>query len=265
MPPIEDDHSFNYLGKQFNFNMDCELIKIEVLNEIEEYLKKTDLFPINPFSKIKIIQNYVYSKIRWRFSIYNISVTWIKQNIDPVISKYIRKWLQIPVSGNITHLKLPKSYLGIDFCSASDIYLQCQLSVRRILKSSKNSDIQHLYAVTSCKNIKSDEIIEQVSSNVTNQYELKTETNKLLKVHNTKEIWMDFIELKEQSVIVKYLIEECHKKILDLWQEMVTKLPRNITCFARRALVLSLSNNSNLKRWNIRDSPCCDLCNKIQT
>ena len=39
VPPIKDDHSFNYLGKQFNFNMDCELIKIEVLSEIEEYLK----------------------------------------------------------------------------------------------------------------------------------------------------------------------------------------------------------------------------------
>ena len=57
--------------------------------------------------------------IRWRFSIYDISETWMKQNIDPVISKPFRKWLQIPVSGNITHLKLPKSYLGIDFCSAS--------------------------------------------------------------------------------------------------------------------------------------------------
>ena len=91
--PIENYHSFNYLGKQFNFSMDCESIKIELLFEIEEYLKKIDLFPINPFSKIRIIQNYVYSKIRWRFSIYDISETWIKHNIDPIISKYVRKWL----------------------------------------------------------------------------------------------------------------------------------------------------------------------------
>ena len=115
------------------------------------------------------------------------------------------------------------------------------------MKSSKNSDIQHLYAVTSSKFIKSDE------------------TNKLLKVQNKQEVWAHFTELKEQSVIVKHLVEVCHKKILDLWQEIVSKLPRNITCFARPALVLSLSNNSNLKRWNIRDSPSCDLCNKIQT
>ena len=31
VPPIENDHSFNYLGKQFNFSMDCESIKIELL------------------------------------------------------------------------------------------------------------------------------------------------------------------------------------------------------------------------------------------
>ena len=265
VPPIENENSFNYLGKQFNFSMECESIKIELVCEFEEYLKKIDLFPINPFSKIRIIQDYVYSKIRWRLSIYDISETWIKQNIDHIISKYIRKWLQIPVSGNITHLKLPKSDLGIDFSSASDIHLQCKLSVRRILKSSKNSDIQHLYAVTSSKHIKSDELIEKASLNVTKKYELISKTNKFLKVQNTQQVWAHFTELKEQSVIVKHLVEACHKKILELWQEIVTKLPRNITCFARRALVLSLSNNSNLKRWNIRDSPSCDLCDKTQT
>ena len=131
--------------------MECEQIKVEILSEIDEYLQKIDLFPMIPFSKIRIIQNYVYSKLRWRFSIYPFSETWIKQNIEPAISKYIQKWLQISISGNITHLKLPESYLEIDFCSASDIYLQCKLSVRRILKTSKNSDIQHLYSVTSSK------------------------------------------------------------------------------------------------------------------
>ena len=203
--------------------------------------------------------------MRWRFSIYDISETWIKHNIHSIISKYVRKWLQIPVCGNIIYLKLPKSDLGIDFSSASDIYLQCKLSIRRILKSSLNSDIQHLYAVTSSKYIKTDELIEKASPNVTKKYELISETNKMLKVQNTQEVWAQITELKEQSMIVKHLVEACHKKILKLWQEIVTKLPRNITCFAWRALLLSLSNSSNLKRWNIRDSPNCDLCNKIQT
>jgi hypothetical protein len=75
VPPIECEQGFNYLGKQFNFNMECEQIKVEILSEIDEYLQKIDLFPMNPFSKIRIIQNYVYSKLRWRFSIYPFSET----------------------------------------------------------------------------------------------------------------------------------------------------------------------------------------------
>ena len=71
------------------------------------------------------------------------------------------------------------------------------------------------------------------------RYELISKTNKFLKVQNTQEVWAHFTELKEQNVIVKHLVEACHKKILELSQDIVTKLPRNITCFARRALVLS--------------------------
>jgi hypothetical protein len=47
-----------------------------------------------------------------------------------------------------------------------------------------------------------DEIIEKVSSNVTNGYELKTGTNRFLKQQNTNNIWANFITLKEQSVII---------------------------------------------------------------
>ena len=35
----------------------------------------------------------------------------------------------------------------------ADIYQQCQMSVRRVLRGSTNADIQHLYAVTSSKNV----------------------------------------------------------------------------------------------------------------
>ena len=67
-----------------------------------------------------------------------------------------------------------------------------------------------------------------------------SKTNKFLKVQNTQDVWAHFTESKEQSVIVKHLVEVCHKKILELWREIVTKLPRNISCFARQTLVLSL-------------------------
>ncbi|CAB4024708.1 Hypothetical predicted protein, partial [Paramuricea clavata] len=30
-------------------------------------------------------------------------VTWVIENIDPVLNQYIRKWLEIPISGTLTN------------------------------------------------------------------------------------------------------------------------------------------------------------------
>ena len=105
-----------------------------------KYLEKIDLLPLHPKFKIEIVQKYIYSKFRWSFSIYPLTVTWITQNIDNNINRYVRKWLQIPISGNITHLSLPRKKLGMNIKSAKDIYE----AVRRILKESKNQAIMEI-------------------------------------------------------------------------------------------------------------------------
>ena len=93
---------------------------------------------------------------------------------------------------------------------------------------------------------------------------LRNAAKKILVKKNLHEIWSNFVELKEQSVIITCLTDTCYKKMIKVWHEIVTRMPSNIVCFARRALILSLGNNSNLKRWNIRDSANCELCNKLQ-
>ena len=265
VPPIEDGESFMYLGKQFNFKMDCSNIKVEILDELQAYLKKIDILPINPFHKIRVVQRYVYSKFCWRFSVYPLTISWVRSHKDSLISKYIRKWLQIPISGNISHLKFPKSQLGIDFCSISDIYNQCRVTVRRILKTSVNPEIQQLYTKTSSQNIVTDDIIERAAAGISEQYEMKNAAKKIVEKENLAKIWSNFVETKEKSVIITSITDCCYKMLIKLWHDIVCRMPSNIICFARRSLILSLGNNSNLRRWNIRDSAGCDLCQKMQT
>ena len=82
---------------------------------------------------------------------------------------------------------------------------------------------------------------------------------------NLAKIWSNFVEMKEQSVIITSITDCCYKMLIKLWHDIVCRMPSNIICFARRSLILSLGNNPNLRRWNIRDSAGCDLCQKIQT
>ena len=109
----------------------------------------------------------MFSKLRWNFSIYDIGETWISQNIDNQLSKYYRKWLQIPVSGNITHLCLPKNNLGVDIKAGKQLYRECKISTRRILKCSINSEARQLYELTTYKNVLADNIVNDVCDDPT--------------------------------------------------------------------------------------------------
>ena len=116
--PLKIDDSFTYLGKDFNFGMDCTKIKDNIIGDIWKYIKKIDLLPLHLKNQILIVQRFVFSKLRWSFSIYDLTETCAKQKIDDVIlNKYYRKWLNMPISGIISHLRLPTKSLGLNISS----------------------------------------------------------------------------------------------------------------------------------------------------
>ena len=144
-----------------------------------------------------IISRYVYSKLRWRFSIYNLSKTWVIQNLDCKIKEYVKRWLLLPQGANIRHLYLPAKYLGLKFSFPSDIYEESQLTTRKILWSSENREIKELYDLTKAKHINVHSLL-----NTDNQ----TKTKKKLQHNNINKIICDLKELKEQSVIINTIL-----------------------------------------------------------
>ena len=134
IPPTDIDDNFTYLGKDFNFNMSNDHIKSDLINYVSDVLIKCHSLPLTPLNKLSVIQRYVYSKLRWKFSIYDLAETWVVRNIDNQISKFVRLWLRLHTGANLTHISLQSKKLGLRFTFAKKIYQQCKLSVRRILK-----------------------------------------------------------------------------------------------------------------------------------
>ena len=109
------------MGKDFSFNMDTCATKASLDTGVTKYLKVIDELPINALNKIKIIQCYIFSKVKWRFSICNLTET------DNIINKHYEKLLQQPISSNTTHLKLPKTKLELNIITIKQIYIECKV------------------------------------------------------------------------------------------------------------------------------------------
>ena len=108
-------------------------IKKELELELTDYLEKIHRLPLHPRNKILITNKYVYSKLRWRLSIYKLSETWVVQHLDDKIINYVKRWLHFHQGVNLTHLKLAISKFGFGLQLVSDVFKYCKLSIRQIL------------------------------------------------------------------------------------------------------------------------------------
>ena len=198
-----------------------------------------------------------------------VVITNLSENLDAVISRFTRKWLQLPVSSNFTHLSLPYRKLGLNILTAKHVYIKSQFSVRRILKQSKNVEIQSLYKITSQNNIPSDALLNAAANNNSNppstNKQFISKTNKKFSSVTQTSIWNKFMELNEQCILIKRLLLVCSPQTICVWQSLVKNLPTNIFCFCRKALIFCLPNKSNLLRWKLSQNDNCELCSKKQT
>ena len=111
--------------------------------------------------------------------------------------------------------------------------------------------------------VEQDHIINQVDGN---DHNMKSKCISILKQNVDDLTWNDFITLKKQNIIIKFLTDTLAVHRITSWQKTVSNMPNNIFSFCRRALILALPTKANLKIWNISDDNICPLCNvKSQT
>ena len=100
---------FRYLGRHINFEMNNDEHMSSLKSSFSNLLSDIDALPILPQNKLRLYQTYLLSKASWDFTVSNISKTWVVQNLDNIVSRYIREWLELPISATLSGLILSKN------------------------------------------------------------------------------------------------------------------------------------------------------------
>jgi hypothetical protein len=197
----------------------------------------TEWYQVNYPNKLLVYSRYVLSKLSWHFTIATLSKTWVIENIDLVVNQYIRKWLEIPISGTLSTVFLTWNKFGQSIYPPSVKFIQCQTVLRKALKHSPNQSINELWKSTN------------------------THTNIQYDFYNsTKEVLKDFRsehedKLKNQltcqgsffSNVTKFSLSHLNK----VWSTAQSKRPKNIYNFTIRYINNSLPTRKNLRRWGL--------------
>ena len=111
-------------------------------------MSEIDLKPLHPKNKILLYSRFVLSKLSWHFTVATISKTWVVENIDSAVNKYIGKWLEVPISGTLSNVFLTRNKFDLNILPASVKFIQCQTVLRNALKTSPNDSINELWKST---------------------------------------------------------------------------------------------------------------------
>jgi len=74
-------------------------------------MSKLDDIPFHLKNKL-LLYHCVLSKLAWYVTIADIGKTWVAENTDNLVSKYIRQWVNLPISATLSILVLLKSKYG---------------------------------------------------------------------------------------------------------------------------------------------------------
>ena len=145
--PVKIDVSLVPLGRYFDFNMTNKEHNNILLSKTNELLNTINNLPLHQKNKILLHQRYVLSKISWHLTVADLPITWVKQNLDNIASKFIRSWLEIPTAGTLNIIRQSKNKSGLGIILISDGLTQCQVTLRNKLKNSSNQDIAEIHNV----------------------------------------------------------------------------------------------------------------------
>ena len=113
-PPDEKGASFRYLGRYFNFEMNNDDHMASLKTSFSSMLSEIDSLPVLPQNNLRLYQAYLLSKVSWDFTVTNISKTWVIQNLDNLVSRYIREWLDLPIFATLSSIILSKNQFGLN-------------------------------------------------------------------------------------------------------------------------------------------------------
>ena len=250
IPTTEIGESFRYLGKYFDFDMSEKKHKEELTSLLED-MSDIDLKPLDPKNKLLPYSRYLLPKLSWHFTVATLSKTWVTENIDSVVNKYVREWLEIPVSGTLSNVYLTTSKFGLNIYPPSVKFAQCQTVARNALKTSPNESIKNLWKAT--------------SDNKNIQYDVYTTTKEVLKSFNSQQENKLQNHLVVQGFFFSNVIKFSLKKLNSLWSKSQSNLPKNIYNFTIRFINNSLPTRRNLTKWGIISNSDCSFCLKPET
>ena len=220
VPAVKQGESFRYLGRYFYFAVSNQAHKNKPSPLFTELLKEMNSLPPQPKNKLALCSRFVHSKVSWHFTVADLSKTWVTENLDNIVAKYIRQWLDLPTGATLSSIMLLKSQFGTVKISWNGESCLHQTVFGNSLQSSPNDEIKSLWKST--------------NSSMSIQYDVYKNTKDVSKAARSEHKHRLQTQLQCQGTILSFVLDLSLSVTKSIWTSVQSKTPKNIFNFTIR-------------------------------
>ena len=115
--PHPQQQPIKFLGVPFTATLPGEHHRNPLVSKTELLMQRINGAPLSGKQKIKIYYYAMPAKMSWVLKLYHLPQSFIQRSLDPVCTRFLKKWLRLPQCTNpsVLFLEPGKGGLGLPF------------------------------------------------------------------------------------------------------------------------------------------------------
>ena len=112
--PYLGDSTFHFLGAPVTIHSTAAETRNNLVTKLSFMLQKVDDVPITRQQKLKLFRICICPHLTWNLSISDLPMSWLCSTLQPIATRFLKKWSGLARPGDPNRLFLPKSNSGLD-------------------------------------------------------------------------------------------------------------------------------------------------------
>ena len=267
--PFISDNTFFFLGAPVSIHRTSATARQDLCSKLTTLLQKVDATLLSKQQKLLLYKLAVCPRLTWDLSVNFLPVSWLKTTLQPIATKFLKRWCGLARSADTGCIYLPKEKGGLEMPSLVTLYKKLQASKAASFICSQDPVVRA--------------IASQETQRETQQQRMVFKPYKIAVAEMKQDLGVSSRKLKQ---LAKARIEDDdtsarlaystslarqNKPLHDdsraphLWATTVTTLHEQTLSFALNALTDTLPHNDNPHLWKKLPSASCNLCGQRQT
>ena len=268
--PYIGDSTFHFLGAPVCIHGTEIQAREGLLRKLTSLLEKVDATLVSRQQKLKLYKLAICPRLTWELSVNSFALSWLESKLQPIATKYLKKWCGLAKSADTGCMFLPKEHGGLNLPSLTTIYKKLQVTKAVAYTSSRDPLVRAIASRETRREATLQrpafkpfqEVITAMQDDPgASSKQLCNRVKKQVEAVDTKSRLSHSTSLTVQNLPMK----DNTSRAPHLWSSTIETLPERVFKFALNSLTDTLPHNANLHLWKKLPSPSCNLCGQRQT